>query len=60
MEVSTNSNLVTCSIEIDRDMYNHFKSVCYKEGKSVKQCIIDHMKTVIENNNENLVGGSTK
>lgn len=41
---------VTVSFPLDRDFYNLFKSTVYKDGKTVKEALIDYMKYIIENN----------
>ena len=48
-----NKNKVTYSMSLDKDFYEKFKSICYKEGLSVKKCLIDYMKFTIENDKVN-------
>lgn len=49
-----NENFITCSSEIDREIYDKFKSICYKHGKTVKEALIDHMIFTIENSKMHL------
>lgn len=48
-----NKNKITCSMSLDKDFYEKFKSICYKKGLSVKKCLIDYMKFTIENDKAN-------
>lgn len=42
-----NSNTVTCSFTMDRDLYNQYKSIIVKDGKNVKGDLIRYMQQVI-------------
>lgn len=50
---NNNKNKITCSLSLDKDFYEKFKSICYREGLSVKKCLIDYMKFTIENDKVN-------
>lgn len=41
------TNTVTCSFSMDRDIYNAYKSVLARHGESVKGNIIQYMRQVI-------------
>lgn len=41
------SNTVTCSIVLDRDIYNAYKSIVSKNGENVKGNIVRYMQSVI-------------
>ena len=41
------SEIVTCSFKMNRDLYNQYKSIVVKNGKNVKEDIINYMKNVI-------------
>lgn len=43
-----NSNTVTCSFVMDRDVYNTFKSIVSKHGENVKGNIVRYMQSVIQ------------
>ncbi len=43
-----NSNTVTCSFVMDRDVYNAFKSIVSKHGENVKGNIVRYMQSVIK------------
>lgn len=43
-----NSNTVTCSFVMDRDVYNTFKSIVSKNGENVKGNIVRYMQSVIK------------
>ena len=42
------SNTVTCSFVMDRDVYNMFKSVLARYGQNVKGNIVSYMQSVIQ------------
>lgn len=42
------SNTVTCSFVMDRDVYNTFKSIVSKHGENVKGNIVRYMQSVIK------------
>jgi len=42
-----NSNTVTCSFTMDRDLYNRYKSIVVRDGKNVKGDLIRYMQQVI-------------
>ncbi len=46
-------NTVTCSFEVDRDLYDAFKSIVYRNGESVKENLIKYMQAVVDNDNSN-------
>lgn len=43
-----NSNTVTCSFVMDRDVYNTFKSIVSRNGENVKGNIVKYMQSVIQ------------
>lgn len=43
-----NTNTVTCSFSMDRDIYNAYKSIVSKNGENVKGNIVRYMKSVIQ------------
>lgn len=43
-----NSNTVTCSIVLDRDTYNAYKSIVSRNGENVKGNIVRYMQSVIQ------------
>lgn len=43
-----NSNTVTCSFVMDRDVYNTFKSIVSRHGENVKGNIVRYMQSVIQ------------
>lgn len=43
-----NTNTVTCSFVMDRDVYNAFKSIVSKHGENVKGNIVRYMQSVIQ------------
>ncbi len=43
-----NSNTVTCSFVLDRDVYNAYKSIVSRNGENVKGNIVRYMKSVIQ------------
>ena len=49
-----NPKTVTCSIKMDRDLYNTYKSVITKKGANVKGDIIQHMINVIRSETPNV------
>lgn len=42
------SNTVTCSIVLDRDTYNAYKSIVSRNGENVKGNIVRYMQSVIQ------------
>lgn len=48
-----NSDTVTCSFVMDRDVYNAFKSIVSKHGENVKGNIVRYMQSVIQYNTPN-------
>lgn len=42
------SKTVTCSIVLDRDIYNAYKSIVSKHGENVKGNIVRYMQSVIK------------
>ncbi|MCC8127212.1 MAG: hypothetical protein LIO92_07430 [Clostridiales bacterium] len=44
----SNSNVVTCSFSMDRDIYNAYKSIVVKNGENVKGNIVRYMQSVIQ------------
>ncbi len=42
------TNNVTCSFVMDRDVYNTFKSIITKHGENVKGNIVKYMQSVIK------------
>lgn len=48
-----NSNTVTCSFVMDRDVYNTFKSIVSKNGENVKGNIVRYMQSVIKYDTSN-------
>lgn len=42
------SKTVTCSIVLDRDIYNAYKSIVSKHGENVKGNIVRYMQSVIQ------------
>ena len=42
-----NSKIVTCSFQMNRDLYNQYKSIVVRNGRNVKEDIIKYMKNVI-------------
>ncbi len=42
------SDTVTCSIVLDRDIYNAYKGIVSKNGESVKGNIVRYMQSVIQ------------
>jgi len=45
--MKSNSNMVTCSFVMDRDVYNAFKSIVSRQGQNVKGSIVSYMQSVI-------------
>lgn len=43
-----NTNTVTCSFVMDRDVYNTFKSIVCKHGENVKGNLVRYMQSVIQ------------
>ncbi len=43
-----NSNTVTCSFVVDRDIYNAYKGIVSRNGENVKGNIIRYMQSVIK------------
>ncbi len=43
-----NSKSVTCSFQMDREIYNQYKSIIAANGENVKGNIVRYMKNVIE------------
>lgn len=43
-----NTNTVTCSFVMDRDVYNAFKGIVSKHGENVKGNIVRYMQSVIQ------------
>lgn len=43
-----NSNTVTCSFTMDRDVYNAYKSIVVAQGENVKGNIVRYMQSVIQ------------
>lgn len=43
-----NSNTVTCSFVMDRDVYNAFKGIVSRNGENVKGNIVRYMQSVIQ------------
>lgn len=41
------SETVTCSFVMDRNIYNEFKSIVAKHGQNVKGSIVSYMQSVI-------------
>lgn len=46
---------ITCSFAMDRDMYNQYRSIVVRNGKTVKGDLIEYMKTVVANQASNEV-----
>ena len=42
-----NSKIVTCSFQMNRDLYNQYKSIVVRNGRIVKEDIIKYMQNVI-------------
>ena len=42
-----NSKIVTCSFQMNRDLYNQYKSIVVRNGKNVKEDIVNYMQNVI-------------
>ena len=43
-----NTNTVTCSFTMDRDIYNAYKSIVVRGGENVKGNIVRYMQSVIQ------------
>ncbi|PID83051.1 MAG: hypothetical protein CSB15_00255 [Clostridiales bacterium] len=43
-----NNKSVTCSFQMDRDIYNQYKSIISANGENVKGNIVRYMKNVID------------
>lgn len=50
----------TCAFPIDRDLYNQYKSIVVRKGKTVKGDLIDYMRSVIENQASNSTENKTQ
>ncbi len=48
-----NNKKVTCSFEIDRDIYNKYKDIISKNGEDIKENLVRYMKAVIDFNSLN-------
>ncbi len=48
------TNNVTCSFVMDRDVYNTFKSIITKHGENVKGNIVKYMQSVIKYDTPNV------
>lgn len=46
-------NTVICSFEVDRDLYDAFKCIVYRNGESVKTNLIRYMQAVVDYDNSN-------
>lgn len=42
------SNTITCSIVLDRDIYNTYKGIVSRNGENVKGNIVRYMQSVIQ------------
>lgn len=47
------SKTVTCSFQMNREMYNQYKSIVVRNGRNVKEDIIKYMQNVIASDNPN-------
>lgn len=43
-----NSNTITCSFVLDRDVYNAYKSIVSRNGENVKGNLVRYMQSVIQ------------
>lgn len=48
-----NSKMVTCSFQMNRDVYNQYKSIVVRNGRNVKEDIIKYMQNVIATDTPN-------
>ena len=48
-----NSNTVTCSFSMNRDLYNQYKSIIVRSGKNVKGDLVRYMQDVIASETPN-------
>lgn len=48
-----NSNTVTCSFSMNRDLYNQYKSIIVRNGKNVKGDLVQYMQDVIASETPN-------
>ncbi len=48
-----NNKNVTCSFQMDRKIYNQFKSAIAANGENVKGNLVNHMKNVINRRKPN-------
>lgn len=53
MDNIANSKMVTCSFQMNRDVYNQYKSIVVRNGRNVKEDIIKYMQNVIATDTPN-------